>query len=153
VLGQEGYTGVDVVRAARIGAIAAGGQVLLSESTRVLAAVDLPEGVEISPLGPRRLKGIDEPEPISTLVIPDLPLPSSATAGSGATAKLSARAADRAREKIEKRVLADLERSVADAEAGRGEGWSRTVRTVLTTIVIVFGAIAIVGSIVGLLQN
>ncbi|HZK50305.1 MAG TPA: adenylate/guanylate cyclase domain-containing protein [Actinomycetota bacterium] len=66
VLGEEGYTGIDVVRAARIGAIAAGGQVLLSETTRALASADMPDGVDVSPLGPRRLKGIDEPEPISS---------------------------------------------------------------------------------------
>jgi class 3 adenylate cyclase len=57
VLGQEGYTGIDVVRAARIGAIAAGGQVLLSETTRALASADLPDGVDVSPLGPREAKG------------------------------------------------------------------------------------------------
>lgn len=152
-LGEEGYTGIDVVRAARIGAIAAGGQVLLSETTRALASADMPDGVDASPLGPRRLRGIDKPEPISTLVIPDLPLPSSATAGSGIEARLSADGADQARHAIERRVLADLERSVADAEAGKSGGWSHTVRWVLVTIVIVFGAIAIVGAIVGLLQN
>jgi hypothetical protein len=139
--------------AARIGAIAAGGQVLLSETTRALASADLPDGVDVSPLGPRRLKGIDKPEPISSLVILDLPLPSSATAGSGVEARLSADGADQARRVIERRVLADLERAVTEAEAGKSGGWSYTVRSVLVTIAIVFGAIAIVGSIVGLLQN
>jgi hypothetical protein len=101
------------------------------------------------PSVPGRLKGIDKPERISSLVIPDLPLPSSATAGWGVEARLSAEGANRARRAIERRVLADLDRAVTEAEAGK----SYTVRSVLVTIAIVFGAIAIVGSIVGLLQN
>jgi len=154
VLGEEGYTGIDVVRAARIGAVAAGGQVLLSETTRALASVDLPEGVSVKALGPRRLKGIDRPEPIFTLVIPDLPVPTEATAGSGAEAKLSAEGADRARQKLERRVLADLERAVADAEAGRRRGgWSDTVRWVLMTIVLAFATIVLVSAVVSILRQ
>ena len=149
VLGQEGYTGIDVVRAARIGAIAAGGQVLLSETTRLSPPPTSPMVWTSVPSVPGRLKGIDKPERISSLVIPDLPLPSSATAGWGVEARLSAEGANRARRAIERRVLADLDRAVTEAEAGK----SYTVRSVLVTIAIVFGAIAIVGSIVGLLQN
>ena len=59
--GQERYVGIGVHRAARIGAAAHGGQVLLSETTRVLASDDLPAGVSLRDLGRRRLKDIDEP--------------------------------------------------------------------------------------------
>src|SRR4051794_15096182 len=45
--GDEGYVGLDVHWAARIGAVAHGRQVLLSEATRAIAAHDLPDGVTL----------------------------------------------------------------------------------------------------------
>jgi class 3 adenylate cyclase len=72
VVGEEGYTGLDVVRAARISAVARGGQVLLSETTRAIVAGDLPEGIELSALGEQRLKDIDRPEALYELRIPDV---------------------------------------------------------------------------------
>ena len=68
-VGDEGYTGLDVVRASRIAATGAGGQVLLSDTTRAIVAGDLGDGVELRPLGERQLKDIDRPEPIFELVI------------------------------------------------------------------------------------
>ena len=46
------YVGLDVHRAARIAAAGHGGQVLLSEPTRLLAERDLPEGVSLLDLVP-----------------------------------------------------------------------------------------------------
>ena len=43
-VGDEGYLGLDVVRAARICSAGHGGQILLSETTRALLGNDLPEG-------------------------------------------------------------------------------------------------------------
>ena len=68
-IGEEGYTGLDVVRASRIAATGLGGQVLLSDTTRAIVADDLPDGVELRPLGERTLRDIDRPEPLSELVI------------------------------------------------------------------------------------
>jgi class 3 adenylate cyclase len=68
-MGDEGYLGLDVVRAARICAVARGGNVLLSESTRALLGSSLPEGVSVFPRGERQLKGIDEPERVYELAI------------------------------------------------------------------------------------
>ena len=68
-IGDEGYTGLDVVRAARIAAVGHGGQVLLSETTRALVGADLPAGVTIHALGEQRLKDIDRPEPLHELTI------------------------------------------------------------------------------------
>ena len=59
--GDEGYVGIGVHRAARIGTAAHGGQVLLSETARALVSDDLPAGVSLRDLGPHRLKDIDEP--------------------------------------------------------------------------------------------
>ncbi len=73
VLHEDGYVGLDVHRAARIAAAAHGGQVLLSEATRLLLASRLPAGVSIKDLGYYRLKDIAIPERIYQLVMPGLP--------------------------------------------------------------------------------
>jgi hypothetical protein len=70
VVGDDGYTGLDVVRASRIAATASGGQVLLSEATSAIVAKHLPEGVTLRSAGQRHLKDIDEPEDVFELVIP-----------------------------------------------------------------------------------
>jgi class 3 adenylate cyclase len=57
-VGDEGYVGLDVVRAARICSAGHGGQILLSETTRALLGNDLPEGVSVRDLGQAHLKDI-----------------------------------------------------------------------------------------------
>ena len=68
-LGSEGYLGLDVVRAARICTSAEGGNVLLSETTRLLVGSSLPEGVAVRPVGAKHLKDIDQPEQVYELAI------------------------------------------------------------------------------------
>ena len=67
-LGDEGYTGIDVVRASRIANAGHGGQILLSDET--LAALD---GVLSRDLGEFRLEGLASPERIHQLLADDLP--------------------------------------------------------------------------------
>jgi len=69
---EDGYIGLDVHRAARIAATAHGGQVVLSEATRLLAGSRLPPGVSVRDLGFHRLKDIEAPERIYQLVAPGL---------------------------------------------------------------------------------
>ena len=57
-VGDEGYLGLDVVRAARISAAAHGGQILVSETTRALLGNVLPEGVTLHDHGEAQLKDI-----------------------------------------------------------------------------------------------
>ena len=57
-VGDEGYLGIDVVRAARIASAGAGGQILISETTRALLGNVLPDGVAVLDLGERHLKDI-----------------------------------------------------------------------------------------------
>jgi class 3 adenylate cyclase len=57
-VGDEGYLGIDVVRAARIASSGAGGQILISETTRALLGNVLPDGVAVLDLGERHLKDI-----------------------------------------------------------------------------------------------
>ena len=73
VVGEEGYVGIDVHRAARICAAGHGGQVLLSATTAALVSGALPDGVSKRELGAVHLKDIDEPEQVTQLVIDGLP--------------------------------------------------------------------------------
>jgi class 3 adenylate cyclase len=125
-VGDEGYTGLDVVRAARIAAVGRGGQVLLSETTRAIVANALPEGVELVELGQRQLKDIDQPEVLYELRIAGVALPQAPAtddaARQGPRLQLPADvpawvrdlaapllpAADHTRRAIEERVLAEL---------------------------------------------
>jgi peptide/nickel transport system substrate-binding protein len=61
----ERYVGFSVHRAARIGAAAHGGQVLLSSTTRDLAEDDLPDDIHLRDLGLWRLKDVDRPERVT----------------------------------------------------------------------------------------
>jgi hypothetical protein len=72
---EEGYVGLDVVRAARICTVGRGGQILLSETTRALLGSGLPDGVSVFPVGQRHLRGIDEPERVFEVAIDDLERP------------------------------------------------------------------------------
>ncbi len=69
----ERYVGIDVHRAARIGAAGHGGQVLLSQTTRDLVETTLPEAVSVRDLGEYRLKDLRRPKRIFQLVIAGLP--------------------------------------------------------------------------------
>jgi predicted ATPase/class 3 adenylate cyclase len=64
---QDGYVGMDVHRAARIAAAAHGGQVVLSDATRLLVAARLPAGVSVRDLGLHRLKDLPVPERVYQL--------------------------------------------------------------------------------------
>src|SRR5213593_1819130 len=69
----EGYTGLDVIRGARIKEAGHGGQVLLSKSTAALIEDALIGGLSLRDLGAHRLKGLPRAERIFQLIIPDLP--------------------------------------------------------------------------------
>jgi class 3 adenylate cyclase len=168
-VGEEGYTGLDVVRAARIAAVGRGGQVLLSETTRALVGEDLPDGVSVRSIGEQRLKDIDRPEPLHELLVPGVTtaaLPADAGPGkripsgepeidsSKHPATDYSRIAETARQAIERRVLAELERSF-DPGTWLGSGPPRqrssvgtAWRWVLLAFVLVAGSIGIVWLVV-----
>ena len=68
-----GYMGIDVHRAARIMAVAYGGQALLSQTTHDLVVSELPEDVTIRDLGEHHLKDLRQPKHLYQLVIAGLP--------------------------------------------------------------------------------
>jgi class 3 adenylate cyclase len=55
---DEGYLGLDVVRAARISGAGHGGQILISETTRALLGNQFPDGTVVHDLGEAHLKDI-----------------------------------------------------------------------------------------------
>ena len=73
VIGGD-YVGMDVHRAARIGAAAHGGQIVISESTRTLVERDLPAGVELRDLGRHWLKDLPAQEQLYQVLVPGLPV-------------------------------------------------------------------------------
>ena len=86
-VGDEGYVGVDVHRAARIAAAGHGGQVLISASTAALRGTD-----GLLDLGERRLKDLSAPEriyqlgeegfpPLKSLYRTNLPIPATPFVG------------------------------------------------------------------------
>jgi class 3 adenylate cyclase len=72
-VGDEGYVGLDVVRAARICSAGHGGQILVSETTRALVGNELPDGVNVRDLGRQNLKDIQH-EHVYELSLEESPL-------------------------------------------------------------------------------
>jgi alpha-glucoside transport system substrate-binding protein len=68
----ERYVGFGVHRAARIGAVGHGGQILVSNATRELVEDDLPPGTRLLELGAYALKDLDRPERLFQVVAPGL---------------------------------------------------------------------------------
>jgi len=139
-VGDEGYTGLDVVRASRLAAIGKGGQVLLSDTTRAIVADDLPEGVLMRSLGERPLRDIERPEPLSELVIPEVAVSDGAAPDAGLPARAPepgrppelpewmmgpARrllpGGERTRDLIERRVMDAINRAFDEKATGRPE--------------------------------
>jgi predicted ATPase/class 3 adenylate cyclase len=71
-LAGDDYVGLDVHRAARIAAAGHGGQVLLSDATKVLVADTVADGVRLRDLGRHRLKDFDDPQHIYQLEVEGL---------------------------------------------------------------------------------
>jgi class 3 adenylate cyclase len=73
-LGDEGYHGLGLHRAARICGAGHGGQILVSNATRELIEDELSETVELLDLGENRLKDLDRPERIFQVRYPGVAL-------------------------------------------------------------------------------
>jgi class 3 adenylate cyclase len=111
-VGDEGYLGLDVVRAARIGAAAHGGQILVSETTKAL----LGPAAELKELGEYTLKDMDHPERLYQVVIDGLPdtFPEPRT-------KASAPVEPGRQNELAERINDYVERSLAQALEGTAE--------------------------------
>jgi hypothetical protein len=69
---RDGWVGMAIHEAARVGAAPHGGQTVVSETVRDLVADRLPGGAEFSDLGRHLLKDIEEPVRLYQLNHPDL---------------------------------------------------------------------------------
>jgi class 3 adenylate cyclase len=114
-----GYTGIDVVRAARLCSAGHGGQVLLTEAARLLS------GARTTDLGAAQLQDMDGPEHVHQLVAPGLgdsfpplrrtaALPMDADAGGdrGDMNERIERASKALEQRIKERVSDELERAL-----------------------------------------
>jgi class 3 adenylate cyclase len=110
-VGEEGYLGLDVVRAARISAAGHGGQILVSETTRALLGNTLPDGVTLHDHGETQLKDIQHERIYELLVDGETstfpPLKSDSPKTSG----------ELLGERIQQKVERDLERAFLDGPA------------------------------------
>ena len=87
VLAGDGYTGVAVHRAARICAVARGGQVLISQATQdVVEDQEEEPGFTLVDVGEYRLKGLDRPVRLFELAAPGLDPVGAAEGGAERTA-------------------------------------------------------------------
>jgi class 3 adenylate cyclase len=113
-VGDEGYLGLDVVRAARISAAGHGGQILLSETTRALLGNQLPDGVAVHDLGEQNLKDIQH-EHIYELSVDGGPAGSKPLRTEPAPSRADDMAA-----RFEQRVQSYVERQLEQAFSGEG---------------------------------
>jgi class 3 adenylate cyclase len=130
-VGDEGYVGLDVVRAARICSAGHGGQILVSETTRALVGNELPDGVSVRDLGRQKLKDIQH-EHVFELSLEESPLefppPKQAEADSRGDDLTN-----RFNEKIDRYVEAQLEAAFDRFDEPEGERprwrWRRSRKT------------------------
>jgi class 3 adenylate cyclase len=139
-VGDEGYLGLDVVRAARICSAGHGGQILLSETTRALLGNDLPEHVSVVDLGQQNLKDVQH-ERIYQLTLDDHPVgfPPLKTEKPKSSSDLLA-------ERIERHVEQMIEESFTGALSGKSPppATRRTLLGLLSLALLVAALAAIV---------
>jgi class 3 adenylate cyclase len=141
VVGEEGYVGIDVHRAARICSAGHGGQVLLSATTAALVSGALPDGVTQVPLGDLRLKDLSQPERVVQLEIDGLPgsFPPLRT-GQEEPMDFGDRLAQKIKADVERRI--ELSLSGATPEAVKGT--SRLALVGLIPLVLLVAAIVVI---------
>jgi len=137
-VGDEGYLGLDVVRAARICSAGHGGQILLSETTRALLGNDLPEGASVVDLGQQNLKDVQRER------IFQLALDGGIESFPPLKTEAPKSAPDALAERIERHVEEMIDQSLEESLSGKRPESARTVKltafglVVLTILVIVW---------------
>lgn len=72
-LTDEGYVGLEIHHAARVGTVGHGGQIILSSAAATALEGGLPIDAEVVPLGSYALRGVPGPEALYGLIVADLP--------------------------------------------------------------------------------
>ena len=136
-VGDEGYHGLDVVRAARICSAGHGGQVLLSETTRALLGNELPDGVAIVDLGQQNLKDVQHERIYQLAVDGDQSFPPLKTDAPKS-------ASDELGDRIERHVLDMVEASLSQGK-GKTKGQANMLRfTVIGLIELLLVALTFI---------
>ncbi len=142
-VGDEGYLGLDVVRAARICSAGHGGQILLSETTRALLGNELPEGVAIVDLGRQNVKDVQHERIYQLAVDGDQRFPPLKTHAPKS-------ASDELGERIERHVMEMVDQSLSGRTGkGKAKGHVNSLRftviglielllVVLTLVIIIW---------------
>ena len=138
VVGEEGYVGIDVHRAARICSAAHGGQVLLSATTAALVSGSaMPEGVSKHDLGDVHLKDLDEAERVVQLDIEGLP-------SSFPPLRAEQEEPMDFGQRLSQRIRADVERQLEESFAGARDVNVNVHPHVKTTKMAFFGLLNLV---------
>ncbi|HET9286766.1 MAG TPA: adenylate/guanylate cyclase domain-containing protein [Gaiella sp.] len=146
IVGEEGYVGIDVHRAARICSAGHGGQVLLSATTAALVSGAMPEGVSKLDLGEVRLKDMEEPEHVTQLLIDGLPQ-------SFPPLRVEEEEPMDFGERLARKITADVERQIeASLTGGTHVGEGRKAGTALTGLALVglVGLVLLVAAVVAI---
>jgi len=138
-VGDEGYLGLDVVRAARICSAGHGGQILLSETTRALLGNELPDGVAIVDLGQQDLKDVQHERIYQLAVDGDQSFPPLKTHAPKS-------ASDELGDRIERHVLEMVDASLNTGKAkGQAKGQVNMLRfTVIGLIELILVVLTLV---------
>ena len=144
-VGDEGYLGLDVVRAARICSAGSGGQILLSETTRALLGNDVPEGAAVVDLGRQNLKDIQHER------IYQLALESGPSEFPPLKTYPHEDSPDALADRINRRVSEHVERALDQALSPRGRAEPDVTRLAMSGIAIFFVFLLAVGAAVILL--
>jgi class 3 adenylate cyclase len=135
-VGDEGYLGLDVVRAARISSAGHGGQILISETTRALLGNNLPEGTAVHDLGEANLKDVQHEHIYQVSV----------DGGPAEFPPLKAEHPKTAEERLAERIEAHVERQLEQAFTSGGRPGFRLAASglaILGLTVLAFAGIAI----------
>ncbi len=147
-VGDEGYLGIDVVRAARIAAAGHGGQILVSETTRALLGNQLPEGVAVHDLGEQNLKDIQH-EHIFELSVDGRSSaykPLNTTQPTSRSDDLSTRFEERIQSYVERQ----LERALGGETAAQGEPPASPTKLALSGLGIAFVGLVVLALLIAL---
>jgi hypothetical protein len=138
-VGDEGYLGLDVVRAARICSAGHGGQILLSETTRALLGNELPDGVAIVDLGQQNLKDVQHERIFQLAVDGDESFPPLKT-------HTPKSASDELGDRIERHVMEMVDQSLSGRTGkGKAKGQVNTLRfTVIGLIELLLVVVTLV---------
>ena len=137
-VGEEGYLGLDVVRAARICSAGHGGQILLSVTTRALLGNELPEGVSVVDLGQQNLKDVQHERIYQLALEGDERFPPLKT-------EAPKSASDALADRIERHVEEMIEQSFTGALSGKPPRTTRwTLFSLLNLVLLVAAIVAVV---------